>query len=137
MEYEEYRRAFFVDPPPEPRFGVASTGGAVIFVEDYEAAVAYYRAVLGDPAYVEGENTHGWRLGDSWLTVFPGTDGGPRNTEIQILMESPAEAERLQAAFIAAGGSGPEPSDQLMYEPIRSCPVTDPFGTDILIYARR
>ena len=136
MDYEGYRRAYFADPAPEARFGIASTGGAVIFIEDYGAAVAYYRAVLGEPAYMEGENTHGWLLGDSWLTVFPSQDCGPRNAEIQILMESPEEAERLQAAFIAAGGSGREPSDQLMYEPIRSCPVTDPFGTEILVYAR-
>jgi len=136
MDYEAYRRAYFADPQPEPRFRIASTGGEVIFVEDYQAAVAYYRAVLGEPGYVESPDTHGWRIGDSWLTVFPSPEGGPRNTEIQILMESPEEAERLQAAFIAAGGSGSEPSDQLMYEPIRSCPVTDPFGTDLLVYAR-
>ncbi|HSM01025.1 MAG TPA: hypothetical protein VK960_01095 [Acidimicrobiia bacterium] len=136
MDYEAYRRAYFAHPQPAPRFQISSTGGAVIFVEDYEAAVAYYRAVLGEPGYVEGPNTHGWRLGDSWLTVFPSDSGGPRNTEVQILMETPEQAERLQTAFIAAGGSGPPPSDQLMYEPIRSCPVTDPFGTDILVYAR-
>jgi len=136
MDYDAYRRSYFVEPEPEPRFEVVSTGGAVIFIEEYERAVAYYREVLGEPAYVEGSSTHGWRLGDSWLTVFPSRDGGPRNTEIQILTRSPEEAERLRAAFIAAGGSGPEPSDELMYEPIRSCPVTDPFGTDILVYAR-
>ena len=50
-------------------------------------------------------------------------------------MKTPKEAERLQAAFIEAGGTGPGPSDQLIYEPIRSCPVRDPFGTDILIAA--
>ncbi|MCB8953671.1 MAG: hypothetical protein H6650_16825 [Ardenticatenales bacterium] len=41
--------------------------------------------------------------------------------------------EPLQTAFFAAGGAGIAPSDQLMYEPIRACPVTDPFGTNILI----
>jgi hypothetical protein len=48
-------------------------------------------------------------------------------------MQTPAEAERLQAAFIKAGASGKAPSDQMMYEPIRFCPVQDPFGTSILI----
>jgi hypothetical protein len=48
MDYEGYRRAYFADPGPEARFGIASTGGAAIFIEDYRAAVAYYRAVLGD-----------------------------------------------------------------------------------------
>ena len=51
-------------------------------------------------------------------------------------METPAEAERLQRAFIEAGGEGPAPTDQLMYEPIRSCPVRDPFGTELLIISR-
>jgi catechol 2,3-dioxygenase-like lactoylglutathione lyase family enzyme len=137
VDYEEYRRAFFTDPAPQPRFRFASTGGAVMFIEDYEAAVAFYQEVLGQPAYAEGAGTRGWQIGDSWLTLFPAGDGGPRNTEIGLLMETPAEADRLQAAFIAAGATGPEPSDQLMYEPIRSCPVTDPFGTRLLIYARR
>ena len=50
-------------------------------------------------------------------------------------MQSPAEADRLHAAFIAAGATGPAPSDQLMYEPVRFCPVIDPFGTEILVYA--
>jgi hypothetical protein len=48
-------------------------------------------------------------------------------------MKTPAEAERLQAAFIKAGGSGEPPSDELMYEPIRFCAVQDPFGTSILV----
>ena len=82
MDYDEYRRAYFAEPAPEPRFAFRSTGGAVLFIEDYRAAVAYYTAVLGEPAYVQGDSTHGWRIGDSWLTVFPGTDGAPRNTEI-------------------------------------------------------
>jgi hypothetical protein len=46
-------------------------------------------------------------------------------------------ADRLQAAFIAAGGAGPEPTDTLMYEPVRYCPVRDPFGTDLLIISPR
>lgn len=48
-------------------------------------------------------------------------------------MSSVQEAERLQAAFIEAGGEGVVPSDQLMYEPVRYYPVRDPFGTNILI----
>ena len=99
-------------------------------------ALDYYTGVLGESAYVEGSSTRGWRIGDSWLTLFPGGDGAPRNTEINLVMATPAEAERLHAALIAAGGQGEPPSDQLMYEPIRYCPVTDPFGTDLLIYAR-
>jgi len=53
--------------------------------------------------------------------------------ELNIVMQSPAEADRLQAAFIEAGGVGEAPSDELMYEPVRFCAVQDPFGTNILI----
>jgi hypothetical protein len=50
-------------------------------------------------------------------------------------MKTPQEAERLQSAFLEAGGNGASPSDQLMYDPVRYCPVQDPFGTAILIIA--
>lgn len=137
MEFEEYRKAFFVDPPPEPRFGFTQAGGPTLWYTDYEAAVAYYTEVLGPPNYVEGEATRGWQIGSSLLTLLAGGDGHPRNVEIGILMDSPEEADRLQRAFIEAGGTGPEPTDELMYAPIRFCPVTDPFGTSLLVFAWR
>jgi hypothetical protein len=67
------------------------------------------------------------------LTVLRGGKGSPRNTEVTFVMRTLEQAERLQAAFIAAGGAGPEPMDTLMYEPVRYCPVRDPFGTDLLV----
>ena len=51
-------------------------------------------------------------------------------------MKTSQEAERLQTAFIEAGGNVEPPSDQLMYEPVCFCPVVDPFGTSILIFSR-
>jgi hypothetical protein len=136
MDYDEYRESFVADAPPEPRFRFERAGGPVLYFADFEAAVAYYAEVLGEPGYVEGDGTRGWAIGESFLTLLHGGDGCPENTEIGFIMGSPEEAERLQAALIAAGGRGPEPSDQLMYEPIRYCPVTDPFGTELLVYAR-
>jgi hypothetical protein len=62
--------------------------------------------------------------------------GNPWNVEVTFRLETPVEAERLQRAFIEAGGEGPTPTDQLMHEPIRSCPVCDPFGTELLIISR-
>lgn len=135
MDYEEYRKAYFTDPPPEPRYDYRGVRGATLFFADYDGAVAFYSAVLGPPGYVEGTGTRSWILGDTWLTLLRGGTGAPANTEVPIVMESPGEAERLHAAFLAAGASGADPSDQLMGEPIRYCPVTDPFGTDILVYA--
>ncbi|HLF80936.1 MAG TPA: hypothetical protein VI410_04140 [Anaerolineales bacterium] len=67
------------------------------------------------------------------MTLLQGEKGSPRNTEVTFVMQTPEQADRLQAAFIAAGGAGPEPTDTLMYEPVRYCPVRDPFGTDLLV----
>ena len=136
MDYAAYQKTYFVDPPPEPRFAYSGVFGVALFFERYEEAVAFYSRVLGPPAYVEGDSTRGWSVGGSWLTLFPAREGNPCNTEVTLVMESPAEAERLQSAFIEAGGRGEEPFDDLMYEPLRLCPVADPFGTTFLIVAR-
>jgi catechol 2,3-dioxygenase-like lactoylglutathione lyase family enzyme len=136
MDYESYRRNYFVDPQPEPRFEYLGLYGVTLFFSDYEAAVDYYTRVLGPPAYVEGAGTRGWRLGNTWLTLLEWEKGNPRNVEFNIVMKTSQEAERLQSAFIEAGGNGEPPSDQFMYEPVGFCPVVDPFGTNILIFSR-
>jgi hypothetical protein len=133
MNYEAYRKAYFTDPMPEPRYRFSGTLGVTFFFEEYEAAVGYYQRVLGPPAYIEGQGTRGWPIGSGWLTLLRGKAGNPRNVEVTFQVETPEEAERLQQAFIQAGGQGPALSNQLMYTPIRSCPVRDPFGTEILV----
>jgi hypothetical protein len=133
MNYQEYRAAYFADPAPEPRYRFGGSFGVTLFFEEFDSAVGYYRQVLGPPAYVEGKGTKGWAIGSGWLTLLRGRSGNPRNVEVTLQMKTPEEAERLQRAFIEAGGEGPAPSDQLMYESIRSCPVRDPFGTEFLI----
>ena len=133
MDFEEYRKAFYSDPPPEPRYQISGISGVALFIEDFDAAVEYYQQVLGPAAYVEGKSTRGWRVGSDWLTLLQGKAGAPQNMEVILSMETQEQAERLQHAFIEAGGEGPPPSDQLMYEPVRYCPVCDPFGTDLLI----
>lgn len=135
MDYQTYRAANFVEPPPEPRFAFRSTAGATLYFADYDRGVDYYTKVLGDPAYVEGAGTRSWQIGDTWLTLLAGGDGHPRNVEIGFVMDSPGEAERLQRAFIEAGGTGADPSDEFMHLPVRFCPVTDPFGTELLVLA--
>jgi catechol 2,3-dioxygenase-like lactoylglutathione lyase family enzyme len=136
MDFEEYKRRYYANPQPAPRFPFKGIAGIALYIADYAAAIRFYTDVLGPPAYVEGENTHGWRIGDAWLTVFPAKAGAPANVDFTVMMESPAAAEALHAAFLAAGATGAPPSDQLIYEPLRYCPVTDPFGTQILIVAR-
>jgi hypothetical protein len=133
MDYDHYREKFFTVPAPEQRFKFRGLHGATLYFSDYEAAVSYYTRVLGEPAYVEGTGTRGWQLGNTWLTLLKGETGNPQNMELNIIMQTPDEADRLQAAFIQAGGAGEPPSDQLMYQPVRYCAVDDPFGTHILI----
>jgi len=133
MDYEKYRNAYFVDPKPAPRFRLNGSFGVTLYFEEFDSAVDYYQQVLGPPAYVEGKCTRGWPIGPGWLTLLQGKSGNPRNVEVTLQVETPEEAERLHRAFIEAGGKGPAPSDQLMYEPIRFCPVRDPFGTELLI----
>jgi hypothetical protein len=136
MDYESYRHDYFVEPQPLPRFRFQNTFAVTLYFEDYEKAIAYYENVLGPPSYVEGDGTHGWRIGNGWLTLLKGTQGSPTNVEVGFELGTPEEAERLQREFIAAGGTGQSPSDQLMYRPVRFCPVVDPFGTEILIIAQ-
>jgi hypothetical protein len=133
MDYDAYRRAHFADPSPQPRYRFRDSFGATLYYEDFEDAVLFYESVLGPPTYLEGDGTRGWPIGAGWLTLLRGEQGNPRNVEITFELESVVEAEGLQRAFIAAGAEGPAPTDQLMYRPVRSCPVTDPFGVEIMI----
>ena len=133
MEYEQYAANFFVQPAPEPHFEFTGLFGTTLFYEDYEAAVAYFTAVFGPPAYVEGAGTRGWPIGEGWLTLLQGNAGNPQNVEITFTVATSAEADRLHAAFIQAGGDGEAPSNQLMYTPIRYCSATSPQGTLLLV----
>lgn len=128
MDFEEYRARYYTDPPPQPEFPFAGIRGATLFYQDYPAALAFFRQVFGEPAYVEGEFTHGWRIGESWLTVFPAKAGSPANLEVPVYLQTPEAVDALYAAFIAAGATGEPPQDTLMYVPVHMTVVTDPFG---------
>jgi hypothetical protein len=133
MDYQTYRNTYFADPAPKPRYRFAGAMSVTLYFEAFDEAVRYYAQVLGPPAYVQGTGTRGWPIGADWLTLLQGTSGNPHNVEVTFRVETMQEAERLQRAFIEAGGTGQEPSDQLMYEPVRFCPVRDPLGTDLLV----
>jgi len=133
MDIDAYRKAYFRHPPPEPRFRFSGSFGATLYFKDLEAAVAFYERVLGPASYAEADGTRGWPIGTGWLTFLQGKKGNPKNVEITFELDTVAEAEALQRAFIEAGATGPAPSDQLMYRPVRSCPVVDPFGLEVMI----
>lgn len=136
MDFDAYQKAYFLNPQPQPRFKFTGSFGITLYYQNFEAAVAFYEQVLGSAGYQEGDSTRGWSVGQGWLTLLRGNQGNPRNVEISFELESVQEAEALQRAFITAGAQGSEPSDQLMYTPVRICPVTDPFGVDVMIFAK-
>lgn len=133
MDYQTYRKKYFDNPAPEPRFRFSRASGTTLYYQDYEEALAFFEEVLGPPAYIEGESTHGWRIGSTWLTLLRGKKGNPRNVEAPFFMETPEEVDRLYEAFLAAGAKGEAPSDELMYEPVRMCVLTDPLGVSLLV----
>jgi hypothetical protein len=135
MDFDSYYQAYYIQPQPHPRFKYTGNFGITLFYEAFDQAEAFYEAVLGPAGYQEGDHTRGWKIGMGWLTLLKGNKGNPTNVELAFELETPEEAETMQRDFIQAGGSGPAPSDQLMYIPVRSCPVTDPFGVDIMIFA--
>lgn len=136
MDYETYRRLYFIDPPPRPRFPFTGIRGVSLYIHEYDRALTFYEAVLGPPAYAEGSSTRGWPIGNGWLTLFPAEEVGPRNMDLSVEVATPADVRRLYQAFIDAGATGEPPSDQLMYEPVRYASITDPFGTTIIIISQ-
>lgn len=137
MDFEEYRKKYFVDPQPAPRFKFSGILGTALYYQDYQAALDFYSTVLGPPAYIEGDNTHSWILGGTWLTLFPSKAGNPTNIEVPFHVETSNEVDRLYQAFIDAGAKGEEPINTLMGEPVRMCVLTDPFGVSISVVAKR
>ncbi|MEJ2759557.1 MAG: hypothetical protein P8046_13835 [Anaerolineales bacterium] len=128
MDFEEYRARYFTDPSPKPKYPFIGVCGATLFYQEYPAALAFFRQVFGEPAYVEGDFTHGWRIGESWLTVFPAKEGSPANLEVPVYLQTAEAVDALYAAFIAAGAMGDPPQNTLMYVPVYMTVVTDPFG---------
>jgi hypothetical protein len=128
LDFNEYRSKYFTDPAPEQRFSFQGIRGAAVCYQDYQASLDYFTQVFGPPGYEEGEFTHGWQLGDTWLTVFPAKDGSPSNVEVLLYLKTAEEVDRLHAAMVVAGGQGEPPVDTLMYAPVRIGMVKDPFG---------
>lgn len=62
MNYEAYRRNFFVELQPKSRFKFRDSFGVTLYFEAFDAAVKYYEQVLGPPRYVEGWGPGAGRL---------------------------------------------------------------------------
>ncbi|MBT3240551.1 MAG: hypothetical protein HON98_08720 [Chloroflexi bacterium] len=133
MDYEEYRKKYFVDPQPKQRFNFVGIHGVALYYEDYAEALAFWEKVIGPPNYVEGEFTHGWTVGNTLFTLFPSKDGNPKNVEVPFVVENPEDVDKLYGAFVEAGAVGEAPIDTLMYEHVRMAVLKDPFGVELSI----
>ena len=72
-----------------------------LYIKDFGEAIAFYRQVFGAPESVDEQGAiYGWRMGSTWLTVFPSTagtahDSNPRNTEFAIQVAVVGDVDRL------------------------------------------
>lgn len=132
-----------VDKPKKTiaAFTVVDLNYFSLYYEDFKDAIAFYEDVFGPPENVDEDGSiYGWRMGSTWLTLFPSKGGtkvgsNPQNTEFAIQVSAPEEVDKLYEALIAAGGvKGWEPFDTNMYEDMRFAYVDDPFGVRIDIY---
>src|SRR5262245_17071325 len=75
-----------------------------LYVKDFSEAIAFYSQIFGPPESVdENGKIYGWRMGSTWLTLFPSSagtarDSNPRNTEYAIQVASVEDVERLHRA---------------------------------------
>ncbi|MFZ0547254.1 MAG: VOC family protein [Candidatus Promineifilaceae bacterium] len=120
----------------QPKYNIITLNYVSLYLHDFKAAVSFYTAVFGQPENVE-ETIMGWRMGDTWLTLFPSKEGphpgsNPRSAEFAIQVATPEEVDRLHAALVAAGAKDIwTPEDTEMYNPMRFSCVDDPFGVRI------
>ncbi|MGE3853497.1 MAG: VOC family protein [Planctomycetota bacterium] len=110
------------------------------YVEDYDAALDFYTRMFGER---ENREPAGWRMGSTWLTVFPARPessapvpgANPRNAEFAIQVSRPVEVDALYNRLLAEGcTSCMKPQDTVMYESMRFSCVDDPFGMRIDVY---
>jgi catechol 2,3-dioxygenase-like lactoylglutathione lyase family enzyme len=111
-----------------------------LYVEEFEKAVAFWTALFGPPEFKEQETTLGWKMGATYLTLFPAAHGtvpgsNPRNAEFAIRVEAPGQVDALLEAMVEQGAKvvmGAQ--DTWMYEKMRYGCVDDPFGVRIDVY---
>ena len=104
-----------------------------IYVDDMEAADAFFSAICGPCPFTE-PNLKGWKLGDTWITVFPSKfgpqkGGDPTNTEFAIRVKTPEDVDRLFDRMVELGSTPySKPEDTWMYKRMRFSCLDTPFG---------
>ena len=122
-------------------YNVVGLNYVSLYIKDLREAIAFYSQIFGPPESInENGKIHGWRMGSTWLTLFPSTagtarDSNPRNAEFAIQVSAAEEVDALYRTLIAAGAQEcMQPADTAMYEPMRFACVDDPFGVRMDIY---
>ena len=112
-----------------------------LYIEDFTEALEFYEQVFGLPETAdEAGQIYGWRMGATWLTLFPSQQGSykgsnPRNSEFAIQVSKPEEVDILHQLLINGGAKRCwAPEDTSMYEEMRFSCVDDPFGVRIDVY---
>jgi uncharacterized glyoxalase superfamily protein PhnB len=125
----------------EAAYTIVDLNYVSLYYEDFQEAITFYENVFGSPENVdEGGEIYGWRMGSTWLTLFPSKEGtqkgsNPGNTEFAIQVSAAQEVDALYQVLIEAGAKkGWDPEDTTLYEEMRFCFVDDPFGVRIDIY---
>ena len=122
-------------------FQIVGLNYVSLYIKDFQVAIEFYSQVFGIPETADQEGQiYGWRMGSTWLTVFPsktGThkDSNPRNSEFAIQVSAPNQVDALNQALVDAGAKNCwTPEDTSMYEQMRFACVDDPFGVRIDVY---
>ncbi len=121
------------------RFEIVGLDYVSMYVQDYEAALAWYTRLFGEPVGTM-DRIRGWKLGSTYLTLLDASRGthpgsNPRNAEYGIRVASPGAVDRLYDALLDAGATScMAPEDGEMYEPMRFAAVDDPFGMRIDVF---
>ncbi len=112
----------------EQRFNIVDLNYVSLYYEDFKEAIAFFKAVFGPPENVDEDGAiYGWRMGATWLTLFPSKEGthkgsNPRNTEFAVQVSAPQEVDILYQTLIEAGAKkGWDIEDTAMYEEMRFC----------------
>lgn len=122
---------------------IAGAAYPSFYVPDLAAAEAFYERILGPTEFREGDQLVGFKLGATWLTLFPTKLGphsdveGPRNAEFAIEVKTPEDVDRLYERLLACGAKplkGFAPTDTWMYRKMRFACVDDPFGIRVDVF---
>lgn len=102
----------------------------VLYAQDMDRAVAFYRDVLGFEESFGSEHWSELRHGDAIIGLHGGGDGSRRETGLSIQYADVSEA--FQNA-VSAGATAVQEPEQREGEPIMLSILADPEGNEIML----